>query len=90
VGVLQLDGAGVVQVGKRALAELGGVEAGRVQPAVAQADELARGGGDGLALFVGGTRIRRRLTGLIAVLIVRRRELRSSRDERPTMLNAAQ
>ena len=43
----------VVEVGERPLAELGGIEAGRIEPAVAEADELPRGPGDDLALLVG-------------------------------------
>src|SRR5664280_301836 len=48
----------VVEVGERPLAQLVGIEAGRVQPAVAKADKLAGGRGDRLTLLVGRARER--------------------------------
>jgi hypothetical protein len=61
VGVLEPGRAGVVEVGERALTQLVGVEVGRVEPAVAESDELSGGGGDRLALLVGRARERERL-----------------------------
>ena len=43
VGVVEPGGSLVVQVGEGPLFEFGGIEAGRVEPAVAQLDEAAGG-----------------------------------------------
>jgi len=43
VGVAEPGGALVVEVGEGALREVGGVDAGRVEPAVAELDEAAGG-----------------------------------------------
>jgi hypothetical protein len=51
-------GPSVEEVGQDPPGELVGGEAGRVEPAVAEADELAGCSGDRLALFVGGARER--------------------------------
>jgi hypothetical protein len=54
VGVGEPGRALVVEVREGALRELGLAEAERVQPAVAEEDELRRDRGDRLALGVGG------------------------------------
>src|SRR5664280_2907524 len=48
----------VVEVGERPLAQLDGIEAGRIEPAVAEADELAGGRRDRFPLLVAGARER--------------------------------
>jgi hypothetical protein len=58
VGVGEPGGALVVEVGEGALREVGGVEAGRVEPAVAELDEAAGGLPYSLALLGGGIRER--------------------------------
>lgn len=50
VGQVEPGRALVVQVGQGALFELGFGQAGRVEPGVAQADQLGGAGGDGLDL----------------------------------------
>ena len=54
MGVVEPGGAQVVEVGKGSLLEFGGIEAGRVEPAVAELDEAAGGLPYSLALLVGG------------------------------------
>ena len=54
MGVVEPGGALVVEVGEGPLLEVGGIEAGRVEPAVAQLDEAAGGLPYPLALLVVG------------------------------------
>jgi hypothetical protein len=52
VGLFEPRGAIVVEVGEGAIFQLGGVDIGRVEPGVAQADEFADGITNGLDVWV--------------------------------------
>jgi len=58
VGVGEPGGALVVEIGERSLREVGGVEVGRVEPAIAELDEASGSLPYSLALFGCGVRER--------------------------------